>query len=96
MASQFRRYIVCSNEPTSTERAFCAQIFIQISVTRFGEISPLWHKIKCLWQFCEGLFSIWQKVLPTLVNTIGQFFMVVNRQIMKTKKLSRHHTELQI
>ena len=30
------------------------------SVTRFGEISPLWHKLKWGW------FSIWQKLLPTL------------------------------
>ena len=43
---------------------------MQTSVTRFGENSTLWHKIKCLWQFCEGLFSIWQKVLPTLVNFV--------------------------
>ena len=38
------------------------------SVNRFGEISALWHKLKCLWQFYEGLFSIGQKLLPTLVN----------------------------
>ena len=41
-----------------------------VSVTRFGEISPLWQKLKCLWQFNEGLFSIWQKLLPTLANFV--------------------------
>ena len=39
---------------------------LEISVTRFGEILPLWQIIKCLWQFYEGLFSIWEKLLPTL------------------------------
>ena len=38
------------------------------SVTRFGEILPLWHKLKCLWQFNEGLFCIYQKSFPTSVN----------------------------
>ena len=33
----------------------------QASVTIFGEISPLWQKLKCLWQFYEGFFSIWLK-----------------------------------
>ena len=41
-----------------------------VSVTRFGEILPLWHKLKCLWQFFEGLFSIWQKLPLTLVNFV--------------------------
>ena len=30
--------------------------------------SPLWHKLRCLWQFYEVLFSIRQKLLPTWVN----------------------------
>ena len=36
-------------------------VSILFSVTRFGEILPLWHKIKGLLQFYEGLFGIWQK-----------------------------------
>ena len=39
---------------------------LTISLTRFVEISPLWHKLKCLWEFYEGLFSGGQKLLPTL------------------------------
>ena len=39
-------------------------------MTRFGEISSLWHKLKHLWQFYERLFSIWQKLLLTLVNFV--------------------------
>ena len=36
------------------------------SVTSFGEISPLWQKLKGLRQFNESLFRIWQKLLPSL------------------------------
>ena len=41
-----------------------------LSVTKFGEISPFWQKLKCLGQFYEGLFRIWQKLLSTLANFI--------------------------
>ena len=30
------------------------------TLTRFGEITPLWQNLKTLWQYFEGLFSIWQ------------------------------------
>ena len=43
-------------------------LWIGFSVTRFGEILPLWHKLKCLGQFYVGLFSIWHKLLLTSVN----------------------------
>ena len=36
------------------------------SVTRMGEILPLWQNFKTLWQSFEGLFSIWQTFEPTL------------------------------
>ena len=36
-------------------------LFIGPSVTRNGEISPLWHNLKVFGQFCEGLLSIWVK-----------------------------------
>ena len=39
---------------------------VATSVTRFGEISPLWQKFKSFWPFLESLFRIWQKFLPTL------------------------------
>ena len=45
-------------------------LYISSSVTRLGEILPLWQKIKFLWQFYEGLFSIWQKLLPTVANFV--------------------------
>ena len=33
---------------------------IKISVTRFGEIPPLWQNLKTLRQFFEGLFCVGQ------------------------------------
>ena len=39
-------------------------------MTRFDEISPLWDKLKCLGKFFEVLFSIWQKLVLTLVNFV--------------------------
>ena len=36
------------------------------SVTRFGEILPLWLKFSSLWPFLEVLFRIWQNVEHTL------------------------------
>ena len=34
------------------------------SVTRFGEISPLWQNLKSLWQFFGGLYCIGRNVEP--------------------------------
>ena len=45
---------------------FSGNLRFKDSVSRFVEISPLWHKLKCLWEFYEGLFSGGQKLLPTL------------------------------
>ena len=62
------------------------QILMQsTSVTRFGEISPLWQTFLSLWLFSDGLFSIWQTFKPTLAMwcAFGQFFIVVNGQKMK-------------
>ena len=39
-----------------------------ISVTKSWQISPLWHKLKCLWQFREGLFSILAKIITDFDN----------------------------
>ena len=38
------------------------------SVTRFGEIAPLWQNFTSLWQIFDTLFLIWQNVEPTLVH----------------------------
>ena len=38
------------------------------SVTRFGEISPLWQKFTNLWQIFDGLFFTWQIADPTFSN----------------------------
>ena len=38
------------------------------SVTRLGEISPLWQKIPSLWQIFVSLFPMWQNAKPTLAN----------------------------
>ena len=57
------------------------------SVTRFGEISPLWHNLKVLGKFlkvyfvfCKFLILLWQKCY-----TIGQVFMVPESYILKNK-----------
>ena len=55
------------------------------SVTRFGEISPLWQNLRCLWQIFEGLFDFWHSLKPTLAifYAIGQFCIDVKFQILK-------------
>ena len=35
-------------------------------MTRFGEISSLWQKIRNIWQHLKGLFDIWQSCELTL------------------------------
>ena len=59
------------------------------SVTRFGEISPLWQNFKSLGNFLNGLFSIWQTFVPTLAfYATGQIVLVVNGQRFKNNKNS--------
>ena len=41
-----------------------------LSVTGFGEISPLCLKFTNLWLMLEGLFLIWQNAEPTLANLL--------------------------
>ena len=41
------------------------------SVTRFGEIPPLWQKFIILRQFLEGLVGVGQNLKPTLVNLLN-------------------------
>ena len=64
------------------------------SVTRFGEIPPLWQICKNIWQFYDGLFVFVQNFLPTWVNFIYNlaiFMVVENGQMMKTIKAIWSH-----
>ena len=61
-------------------------------VTRFGEFSPFWQNYKNwqflqvlgtvmnLWQFLEGLFSIWKNLEPryygNYFKTLGKFILL--------------------
>ena len=42
--------------------------YLPTSVTRFGEISPLWHNVKTLWPFWKCSFSIWPNFELNLAN----------------------------
>ena len=39
-----------------------------VSVTRFGEISPLWQHFINVCQIVEGLIGVWQMFEPTLAK----------------------------
>ena len=41
---------------------------LKFSVTRFGEILPLWHNCKSLGCIFEGSFTIWQNFDPTVAK----------------------------
>ena len=58
-----------------------------ISVTRFGEISPLWQIIQVVGNFRVTWFFIWQNFESTLANfyAIWQIFFVLNSQILNKK-----------
>ena len=43
------------------------------TVTRFGEISPLWPNLKSFGQLIESLFSIWQTFEPGLTNFVSNW-----------------------
>ena len=61
------------------DRGAASSLLLQMdvsSVTIFGEISPLWRKIKDLWQFFEGILRIWQIFLPN--SAFGPIFIIVN------------------
>ena len=57
-----------------------------MSVTRFGEISPLWHTFHSLWDIF-GIVLVWylQTFVPTLAifMPLGQIFNTVNGQRVK-------------
>ena len=52
------------------------------SVTRFGEIPPLWQKIKSLWKLFIGLFSIWHYFWHSLAILICHCFWLNIEQII--------------
>ena len=55
---------------------------LESSVTRFGEISPLWQNINIFWQFLRVylVFGILLNLLGQILNAIGQNFIDVNGQ----------------
>ena len=55
------------------------------SVTRFGEILPLWQKFISLWHFLMVyfLFVKMQSLLWQICHIIGKIFSVANDQILK-------------
>ena len=63
-------------------------IFYSTSVTRFGEILPLWQNFDSLLQCFVGLFIIWHNFDPTLNKIIRQYIVAVIGQILN--KLSSH------
>ena len=48
-----------------------------LSVTRFGEILPLWHNFQKSWAHFVGLFSIWQNFDPTEAKVFKLFILQV-------------------
>ena len=54
-------------------------VYHLISVTRFGEISPIGQDFKSLWQNFKCLICIWQNYEPNLAQNIAiwPFFYVV-------------------
>ena len=44
------------------------QDHIVISVTRYGEISPIWQNLQSLGQIFKAPFTIWQNFEPTFAN----------------------------
>ena len=53
-------------------------IRVMTSVTRIGEISPLWQNFKSLWLFFQGLFCIGQNFEPNwqILYDIAQILIV--------------------
>ena len=91
-ASSFLRQINCQSSKIFSPkdsaslnfRAF-VNFYAPSSVTRFGEISPLWLNCSSLWQLFEGLFSIWHNLEERLwhIYVVGQILIIVNGQRYK-------------
>ena len=63
--TQVQRY--CATQSLKQAR-WSVNLSLQCSVTRLGEISPLWQKFTSLWQICD---------------IIGLIFIIANGQILK-------------
>ena len=65
------------------------------SVTRFGEISPLWQKFTSRWQIFDCSFLIWKmlSLLSQICDIIGLVFFVANGQILKNYPTIWSHWE---
>ena len=60
-------------------------VLVRSSVTRFGEILPLWQKFTSIWQIFDSLF-LFGKMLSTLwqmCDIIGLIFIGANGHILK-------------
>ena len=44
------------------------RVVVVASVTKFGEISPLWQRFTSLWQIFDNSFLIWQNTQLTLAD----------------------------
>ena len=66
--------------------------YLLTNVTRFGKISPLWRKLKCLKQIYESLFSIWQ--ILTLTNLLPVRHWRAGERLGWRKPRSGHDPEI--
>ena len=60
------RLIRCNLSPSYVFHLYI--ICIENSVTRFGDIPPLWQKLKNIWQYIKGLFGFGQSFQLTLAQ----------------------------
>ena len=71
----------------------CRPLQTADSVTRFGEISPLWPNVKTLWPF-ESVDLVFGKILSLfrqICYAFGQIFIVVNSHMLKNILLIWSH-----
>ena len=75
---------------------FGEEYYTASSVTRFGEISPLWRFLKRLRHFSESLFAIWQNFEPPLAKfeCYWQICIDANGQILVKNRAIWSHREL--
>ena len=52
------------------------------SVTRYGEISPLWQNFERLWRI-KSVYLVFGKSFRLISNAIGQIFFASNGQILE-------------
>ena len=79
--------VVMGDDSCSKGRGFADFENVRISVTRFGEISPLCHTVKKLWPFWKGSFSIRPNFEIILANFICHWAMFHRCKWSKTKQI---------